>query len=184
MPGVSTGVPLAGSAIFRPRRERKVQARLGREEAKAGGQDTGHRVTKSIHTETVASRTADGHPHVRFARRRLDLAGSVLPSAILALLPKCPLCLAAYVAIGTGVGLSVSTATYLRMLIVILCLASLSYFASKLVRRSAALIFKGKDRRFATAVRWKATQLSGEPVETRMSASAGRKDFMSTPRTE
>jgi hypothetical protein len=54
MPGVSTGVPLAGSAIFRPRREGKVEARIGREEAKAGGQDTGHRVAKSVYAELSA----------------------------------------------------------------------------------------------------------------------------------
>jgi hypothetical protein len=85
-------------------------------------------------TKRPTARAADGYSRVPFARRCLDLAGSLLPSAILALLPKCPICLAAYVAIGTGVGISASTATYLRLLLVVLCLASLSYFASRLVR--------------------------------------------------
>lgn len=43
------------------------------------------------------ARTADGNSHVPFARRCLDLVGSLLPSAIMAVLPKCPVCLAAYV---------------------------------------------------------------------------------------
>jgi hypothetical protein len=57
----------------------------------------------------------------------------VVPSALLALMPKCPACLAAYVAIGTGIGISVSTATYLRLLLVILCVLSLSYLALRQV---------------------------------------------------
>ena len=93
-------------------------------------------------SKRLAARTADGYSRAPFAGRCLNVAGSLLPSAILAVLPKCPVCLAAYVAIGTGVGLSASTTTYLRLLLEVLCLASLSYFASRLVRRFMALMFK------------------------------------------
>jgi hypothetical protein len=51
----------------------------------------------------------------------------VLPSAILVLVPKRPACLAAHVMLWTGLGLSLSTATYLRWMLLFLCVASLLF---------------------------------------------------------
>ena len=80
----------------------------------------------------VAAPTTHGEPHSpTFARRCLDIAGWIAPGAILALMPKCPVCLAAYVAVGTGLGLSLSTATHLRALLLVLCVASLLYLGVK-----------------------------------------------------
>jgi hypothetical protein len=84
--------------------------------------------------QTASSGGRDPRP-ATLARRGLDVAGWVIPGATLALLPKCPACLAAYVAIGTGISLSMSTATYLRMLMIIVCVASLGYVAARSARR-------------------------------------------------
>jgi hypothetical protein len=59
----------------------------------------------------------------------------LFPAALLALMPKCPLCVVAYFALFTGVGISVSTARWLQVLMLLLCLGSFSYLAVRLLRR-------------------------------------------------
>jgi len=72
-------------------------------------------------------------------QRCLDVAGYVMPTAVLVLLPKCPACIAAYLAIGTGIGVAISTAAYLRTLLLCLCLTCLAGLAARHVRRWIAV---------------------------------------------
>ena len=69
------------------------------------------------------------------ARRVFTASRWLVPGILLAILPKCPLCLAAYVAMGTGIGLSLSTASYLRTLLIVACVGALLYLIANLVRR-------------------------------------------------
>ncbi len=65
------------------------------------------------------------------SRRCANVSRWVVPGAILVLMPKCPMCLAAYVALGTGIALSASAATYLRSGLILLCVASLFYLVTR-----------------------------------------------------
>jgi hypothetical protein len=72
-------------------------------------------------------------------RRAREVFAWALPSAVLALVPKCPVCLAAYVTLWTGLGLSLSTATYLRWVVLLLCVASLLFLIVRRLDRISAI---------------------------------------------
>ena len=52
----------------------------------------------------------------------------------MALMPKCPVCVAAYVTLVSGFGLSITAATYLRNSLIAICVTSLAYVALGLIR--------------------------------------------------
>ncbi len=56
---------------------------------------------------------------------RLRCAGRstqwLFPATLLVIMPKCPFCVVAYVALFTGVGITVSTARWMQVLLFVLC---------------------------------------------------------------
>jgi len=63
-----------------------------------------------------------------WTRRLIDTIKCAVPGAVLVLLPKCPICMAAWISVGTGLGISVSVAGWVRIGLIIFCISSLSYF--------------------------------------------------------
>ncbi len=78
----------------------------------------------------------EGAPR-RFVRRLSGAVVSILPGAALTLLPKCPLCLAAWLTVATGVGVSAAAAARVREWIVVLWLAIAAVAAAQFILRRA-----------------------------------------------
>ena len=81
---------------------------------------------------------AGGRKTPTWLRGAREILAWALPGAVLVSVPKCPACLAAYVALWTGLGLSLSTATYLRWVLLFLCAASLLLLAVSRLGRFGA----------------------------------------------
>lgn len=67
--------------------------------------------------------------------RRVNLTGWLLPGALLVLMPKCPACMAAYIAMATGLGISLPAAANVRLMLITLCIASLSWLTLRTLHR-------------------------------------------------
>ena len=74
------------------------------------------------------------------ARRCFGVGGSIGPGAMLLLLPKCPACVAAYLAVWTGAGLAGPVAEYLRPVLATIFVLSMMYLvAGRLIGRRRRL---------------------------------------------
>jgi hypothetical protein len=95
--------------------------------------------------QLTASSTGEGapcpeDPKLQGARRKSRwrrFAGWIapaVPATLLAIMPKCPMCLAAYVTLIAGIGLSAQAATALRVALIALCVASLTFLLARRLR--------------------------------------------------
>jgi hypothetical protein len=70
-------------------------------------------------------------------RRCLDALRLMAPGLALLIIPKCPVCLAAYIALGTGIGISFAVAAWIRWVLIILCVGSFLYLVARRYQRNA-----------------------------------------------
>ena len=68
----------------------------------------------------------DAHQQKTWLRRVRGVVGWILPGVLLALMPKCPMCLAAYVALCTGFTMSCSSVHILMRTLTALCIGTLA----------------------------------------------------------
>jgi Fe2+ transport system protein B len=86
-------------------------------------------------TQSFSSKAADGKAHPSSGKQRwFALAKFSLSALVLALLPKCPACFAAYIALGTGISVSVAAASFLKTLLVAICVGMLIWFLASAFR--------------------------------------------------
>ncbi|MDX2145085.1 MAG: hypothetical protein SFV19_17150 [Rhodospirillaceae bacterium] len=83
---------------------------------------------------TCCGMLPDAPPLAAHSARRAHVLGMLLPGAVLALLPKCPMCLAAYLTVITSVSVSPAEAETVRTAIMALCGLSFCYLAVRAAR--------------------------------------------------
>ena len=71
-------------------------------------------------------------------KRNTGAAAWLVPGSLLVLMPKCPVCLAGYIALFTGVGLSVPAASWLRLMLIAACSLLLALLAVRFLLRKFA----------------------------------------------
>ena len=88
-----------------------------------------------IGVTVVHSRPPRNTTPTPWARRIATVVQWALPLATLTLVPKCPACVAGYVLLFTGIGLSLPAAAAVRWTLIVISITSLGY----LLRRAARL---------------------------------------------
>jgi hypothetical protein len=84
-------------------------------------------------------------PNARLWNRIVALMQWCLPVVTLVLVPKCPVCMAAYVLLFTGVGLSLAVASAIRWMMIALSVAALAFLLLRGLRRASCFFNKRID---------------------------------------
>lgn len=66
----------------------------------------------------------------------------MVPVTVFVLIPKCPACIAGYVLVFTGIGLSLPVASIIRWMLLVLCIAAFLYLLGGYMRR--VLVYRSR----------------------------------------
>ena len=98
--------------------------------------------TTALH-DSPGVRRAAGRAEPGLASACAGGAHWLLPGVVVALMPKCPACLVAYVAAATGLGISFPAAAWFRWVLLLACAVSLGYLVSQRVYRLSVRLASG-----------------------------------------
>lgn len=70
--------------------------------------------------------------------RKMTWTKLIVPTAVLVLIPKCPMCVAAYIALATGFTISLPVATWIRTGLLAASLCTITYLSLRLTIRALA----------------------------------------------
>ena len=85
--------------------------------------------------EPARPTSRDGDRPIGLRRRAGRALQWLFPTALLVLTPKCPMCIVAYVAWFTGIGIAASTARWIQILIPVVGLTALAVLAWHAIAR-------------------------------------------------
>lgn len=89
---------------------------------------------KSVTNEPAAESSVPGPEQRSLPSRFFAALVWALPLAVLALVPKCPACIAAYVLVLTGLGISLPVAGILRLTLITLSILAIVWLLARATR--------------------------------------------------
>lgn len=97
--------------------------------------DHAESIVSGSSNSSVPALPANRSPTASWLRRIATFVQLAFPVAVLALIPKCPACIAAYVLLFTGIGLSFEAASAMRWTLIASSVVALTYLAIRKTSR-------------------------------------------------
>jgi hypothetical protein len=106
-----------------------------------GNQNCCALTTKSFKKDNKLSREKSNELNST-GKNVINYLGGAFSVILMILIPKCPMCLAGYIALGTGISISFITASYVKIFSITTCIMSLVFIILKRIKVSLLIIPK------------------------------------------